>query len=952
MALKKIPVQSTISLKKGGRSAHFCAILTTSMKRFVERVKTQLFKLATDPRKRFLLILAFVAILAIFFVAVDPAMAQDESTDDFDFMTWLMTQMAQWLLNITQIIGQVIVALVGVLVQIIQYNGFSNSQVIGLGWALVRDTLNIGFIAVLILVALGTIVFGESGAGGRFNWRKNLPNIVIFAILINFSRLFCGIMIDISNVIMFTFVNGIKDIAGGNIIQLFGLSDIMSFSEKSVQASIDDGTGLTAFSMLAASLLALLMMSIVLLTMITMIAMLGARIVILWVLVVLSPAAFFAGAAKNVLQGQAVKIYSDWWANFTGALAVGPVLVFVLWLALAVAGSGSIASEFAVSGGAEADAFVSDIPNQVFERDNLISFIIGILIMFVGFDIAVKVASALPGGFKSLVGPGLAARALRTATVTSARIGYRGARGAAGLGVGAAAGALRKGGQAARWGAGLAGGALAENMRFKLPTYDAKTGKIKKGEKEVRVKDIKAYAADQLKAAGMRGIAKGVPGAGYVTQYAAEVGAADRGKKAKLLNDAIDKQKVMGKDELLAIASNPNQAMSAEENARRQAARYQLLTQFKHRKDLDSDQIQALKSDFNEGGGKELIEGDETKNEAMLKAGHKRLDMFKGDWRDPDSDLGKAIAGLEGKDFKDLDSQTLQDPRIQEMLKEKTMYVRGKGEIPVWEAMKSVGKEANKREITSIEAGGQNFQDLAKTMGEQQINLQAKIEQSPAGERAQLREEMARMRTAQNKTTQDFIQKNPAFLSQAEPEDLAAGGGVLAQNVAVAGTPRQIRDATADDTKRAEFLSQTSEDRMRRLGYTDDQVVEARAGRFMASGSADDLGPGAERGTVIKRVVERGGPQEINNLIQMAGSQEGAAAQEAARIEVVESFDKSKVESILNEFETATGQQKEELRQNLSGLKDTISQIRDVNMSGEMREIKKLLELKDYKYEP
>ncbi len=922
------------------------------MKRFIEGVKTQLFKLATDPRKRFLLIIAFVAIFAIFFVAVDPAMAADESTDDFDFMTWLMTQMAQWLLNITQIIGQVIVALVGVLVQIIQYNGFSNSQVIGLGWALVRDTLNIGFIAVLILVALGTIVFGESGAGGRFNWRKNLPNIVIFAILINFSRLFCGIMIDISNVIMLTFVNGIKDIAGGNIIQLFGLSSIMSFSEKSVQASIDAGTGLTAFSMLAASLLALLMMSIVLLTMITMIAMLGARIVILWVLVVLSPAAFFAGAAKNVLQGQAMKVYSDWWANFTGALAVGPILVFVLWLALAVAGSGSIASEFAVDGGTEADAFVSDIPNQVFERDNLISFIIGILIMFVGFDIAVKTASALPGGFKSLVGPGLAARALRTAAVTTARVGYRGARGAAGLGVGAAAGALRKGGQAARWGAGLAGGALAENIRLKPPTYDAKTGKLKEGEKEVRVKDIKAYAADQLKAAGMRGIAKGVPGAGYVTQYAAEVGAADRGKKAALLNNAIDKQKVMGKDELLAIASNPNPAMSAEENARRQAARYQLLTQFKHRKDLDSNQVKALKTDFNEGGGKELIEGDENKKEAMLKAGHKRLDMFKGDWRDPDSDLGKAITGLEGKDFKDLDSQALQDPRIQEMLKEKQMFVKSENrDIPVWDALKRVGKEAHKREIASVESGGQNYEDLAKAMGQQQVNLQAKIEQSPAGERAQLREEMARMRTAQAGATQDFIERNPAFLSQAKATDLAAGGGVLAQNVAVSGTPRQIRDATASDEKRTEFLSQTSEDRMRGLGYTDDQVFEARAGRFIASGSSDDLGPSAERGAVIQRVVERGGPKEVNNLIQVANSQEGAAAQEAARIEVAESFDKSKVESILNDFETATGEQKEQLRQNLSGLKETFSQIRDVNMTGEMQEIKKMLELKDYKYE-
>ncbi len=83
------------------------------------------------------------------------------------------------------------------------YAGFDNySNVIRGAWATIRDFANIFFIFGMIAVAFATILRRE-----KYGIKQILPKLIITALLINFSMVFCYIFIDISNIISKSFIN-------------------------------------------------------------------------------------------------------------------------------------------------------------------------------------------------------------------------------------------------------------------------------------------------------------------------------------------------------------------------------------------------------------------------------------------------------------------------------------------------------------------------------------------------------------------------------------------------------------------------------------------------------------------------------------------------------------------------------------------------------------------------
>lgn len=72
---------------------------------------------------------------------------------------------------------------------------FSLSPAINLGWVIVRDLANMFFIFILIYISLGTIIQGT-----KFGTKQLLTQVIIAAILINFSLFITKAVIDVSNV--------------------------------------------------------------------------------------------------------------------------------------------------------------------------------------------------------------------------------------------------------------------------------------------------------------------------------------------------------------------------------------------------------------------------------------------------------------------------------------------------------------------------------------------------------------------------------------------------------------------------------------------------------------------------------------------------------------------------------------------------------------------------------
>ncbi len=296
-------------------------------------------------------------------------------------LTGLESGLAQMVGAIAEFFGwvftQLLTFLVELLVDIAAYNGFATAEAVERGWVIVRDLTNMFFILVMLVIAFGTILGVE-----EYSYKRMLPRLLIMAVLINFSKVICGLLIDFSQVVMLTFVNGFSAIAGGNFVQMFQVSGAWELIGERAEAAVDART--QTWSTVGSLVLAAVMMLIASVAVAIMMLILIGRIVMLWLLVVLSPLAFFLSAFPK---GAAAGAYAQWWKMFGNYVVVGPFVAFFLWLSLAVAGAGDIAADLnvAASGAAGTEGegtslFVSELGSQ----QEFASFIIAIALLMGG----------------------------------------------------------------------------------------------------------------------------------------------------------------------------------------------------------------------------------------------------------------------------------------------------------------------------------------------------------------------------------------------------------------------------------------------------------------------------------------------------------------------------------------------------------------------------------------
>ena len=153
-----------------------------------------------------------------------------------------------------------------------------------------------------------------------------LASFLIAAVLVNFSKLISGILIDITQVMMLTFVKAFQDAAAGNFIEMLGLTRLLSVDPDVAAAAGED-----FFSVIGATLLGLIMAIVSTVVVGIILFVFIFRIIMIWILVILSPLAFMA-TVLPATQGYG----RQWWQKFTNQLIIGPILAFFLWLSLAI----------------------------------------------------------------------------------------------------------------------------------------------------------------------------------------------------------------------------------------------------------------------------------------------------------------------------------------------------------------------------------------------------------------------------------------------------------------------------------------------------------------------------------------------------------------------------------------------------------------------------------------
>ena len=306
-------------------------------------------RLCSRRRAMFLIAVFLFMAAAAWLIKTDPALAA--GIDELANTSWWMRLLAGIMLTVGELCLKMALFFLSFIIQVAGYNGYLKSTAVEIGWVMVRDIANMLFVIILLVIAFGTILGIE-----QYEWKKLLVKFILAAVLVNFSRLICGVFIDIAQVVMITFVNGVAATAGGNLINAFNLNEITKLSPDATPGGIDNT------SLFVASLGGLFFSAMVMAAMAVFVFMLVARLIVLWVLIVLSPLAFVLSVVP-----QTQKYASEWWTNFGNNVISGPVLLFFIWLAFVTVGGGNINEEISRYSavpetskiGAEAESFKS-----------------------------------------------------------------------------------------------------------------------------------------------------------------------------------------------------------------------------------------------------------------------------------------------------------------------------------------------------------------------------------------------------------------------------------------------------------------------------------------------------------------------------------------------------------------------------------------------------------------
>ncbi len=249
--------------------------------------------------------------------------------------------------------------------------GFNSKDMalVKVGWIVVRDIVNMFFIIALIIIAFATILQLET-----YGMKALLPKLITVALLINFSYLICGIIIDISQIMADYFINLIDTGNGGigaALLEVTGATKAITSSERGMSVTyvttLDPDTIVLvnmAFStlLIGTAGLSLLIGAI----------LLFVRIGALWVLTILAPLAWFFSIFPGLRTHN-----RRWWSEFIKWSFFAPVYLFFIYLILKISAAG-----IQVTGGNLANANQLSLTQMTSSSGMLFFYVLMIILMF------------------------------------------------------------------------------------------------------------------------------------------------------------------------------------------------------------------------------------------------------------------------------------------------------------------------------------------------------------------------------------------------------------------------------------------------------------------------------------------------------------------------------------------------------------------------------------------
>ena len=305
---------------------------------------------------------------------------------------------ASGILKVSGLLSSLIGALFGIIIRIegliIDYLlspnfSFTRAPVVNIGWGITRDLANMFFILILLIIAFCTVLKIQSYAIKQLWWK-----VLVAALLINFSLVIAGFVIDFTQVMTTFFIKGITAGSGnvGTITTNMALNmKITSFYKPANPNTI--GIGLLQFG--SSSIAAIVGILLTLVGGVVMVFVFGAtaiflilRIINIWGLLIVAPIAWMLWILPATS-----RYFSQWWDNFIKWAFFAPIYTFFIYLATKIFdGAGNLADKTFIGGvipqgwNANAPGVLSEasMPSAIFQ------WILVIAIMFYALIYAQK----------------------------------------------------------------------------------------------------------------------------------------------------------------------------------------------------------------------------------------------------------------------------------------------------------------------------------------------------------------------------------------------------------------------------------------------------------------------------------------------------------------------------------------------------------------------------------
>jgi hypothetical protein len=285
-----------------------------------------------------------------------------------DALGWVSVLLLQFF-NLILGLGGVVLNLVVGYTVVHMADNIKAIGVIDNAWQTIRDVANIGFIFILLYASIQLIL----GIGKDV--QRLIVNIIIVAVLINFSLFFTKLVIDVSNVMAVTFYGAMApealDVGSADLLDFdtdlskkAGLANSMMEPLKlnsifdAVKTPALDSNSLIIIGV-AGSILALVAAFVFFAISI----MLIIRFVVLIFVMILSPIAFMA-----MILPALNKYSKQWWQALSGQAFFAPVYFMLTWIVIQLArglpswGGGTLATAFL---GEQSTVTVNGVVQQV-----------------------------------------------------------------------------------------------------------------------------------------------------------------------------------------------------------------------------------------------------------------------------------------------------------------------------------------------------------------------------------------------------------------------------------------------------------------------------------------------------------------------------------------------------------------------------------------------------------